>query len=140
MRRVEDSYLGKFGKALEPVFAPAGFDWRISTAILAAFPARELVVPTLGIIFSLGEGQDEASKDLQHSLSTAKRLDGTPLVTASNAIGLMVFFALCAQCFSTLAVVRRETNSIKWPVFMFCYMSTLAYMGAVIVNQVGKLF
>lgn len=140
MKRTENSFLGRFGKSIEPIFAPAGFDWRISTAILAAFPAREVVVPTLGIIFSLGDDTDETSDDLRSALRNTKGVTGKPIVSTSNAIGLMVFFALCAQCFSTLAVVKRETNSIKWPIFMFIYMTSLAYIGAVLVHQIGKLF
>ncbi len=139
-RQVADSYLGRFGKAIEPVFRPAGFDWRISTAILAAFPAREVLVSSLGIIFSLGGEVDETSGDLRTSLRNAENADGTKLMTPWTAAGLMVFFALCCQCMATLAAVKRETNGWKWPVFMFVYMTALAYLGAVVVNQVGKLF
>ncbi len=131
------SFLGRFGKTIEPVFVPAGFDWRITTSILSAFPARETVVPSLGIIFSLGKDVDNENKDLASALSNAKWPDGKPLFTEWTAIGLMVFFALCAQCMATLATVRRETNSWKWPVFMFCYMTTLAYLGAVAVHQLS---
>ncbi len=140
MRQIEDSYLGRFGKTIEPAFRPAGFDWRISTAILAAFPAREVVVPSLGIIFSLGKNQDEASMDLRKALMTAKRPDGSPLLTTYTAVGVMVFFALCAQCFSTLAIAKRETNSVWWPLFMFGYMSTLAYLGACFVHLLERMF
>ena len=139
-RQTENSYLGRFGRAIEPIFRPAGFDWRISTSILAAFPAREVVVPSMGIIFSLGNEVDENSKDLRTTLNQAKWPDGKPLLTPWTAIGLMVFFALCAQCMATLATVKRETNSWKWPVFMFVYMTLLAWLGAVGVNQLGKLF
>jgi ferrous iron transport protein B len=134
------SYLGRFGKAIEPVFLPAGFDWRITTSILAAFPARETVVPSLGIMFNLGKDVDEGSADLRKHLSTATWPDGRPLFNGWTAFGLMVFFALCAQCMATLATVKRETNSWKWPVFMFCYMTALAYLAAVGLHQVSKLF
>lgn len=136
------SALGTFGKAIEPVFRPAGFDWRITTSILSAFPARENVVPTLGIIFSLEKGDaDElkGSTSLRKSLQTATWPDGRPLFTLWTSIGLMVFFALCAQCMATLATVRRETGTWKWPVFMFSYMTGLAYIGAVLVYQIGQL-
>jgi len=139
-RQIADSYLGRFGKTIEPVFRPAGFDWRISTAILAAFPAREVLVSSLGIIFSLGGDVDENSSDLRTSLRNAESPDGTKLMTPWTAAGLMVFFALCCQCMATLAAVKRETNSWRWPLFMFAYMTTLAYLGAVAVNQIGKLF
>ncbi|MCH8274921.1 MAG: ferrous iron transport protein B [Armatimonadetes bacterium] len=138
-RQIENSYLGRFGKTIEPVFRPAGFDWRLSTAILAAFPAREVVVPSLGIIFSLGGDVDQHSGDLRQALSEATWPDGRPLVTPWTAVGLMVFFALCCQCMGTLATVRRETNSWKWPLFMFAYMTALAYLAAVGINQLGRL-
>lgn len=139
-QQVAHSFLGTFGRAIEPVFRPAGFDWRITTSILSAFPARETVVPSLGIIFSLGGEQEHDSKGLQTALNTATWPDGRPLMTVWTAFGLMVFFALCAQCMATLATVKRETNSWKWPVFMFTYMTLLAYVAAVGVNQLGKLF
>lgn len=134
------SVLGQFGKVIEPVFRPAGFDWRISTAILAAFPARETVVSAMGIIFSMGGDSANGDKGLQESLHSATWPDGRPLFTPWTAASLMVFFALCAQCMSTMATVKRETNSWKWPVFMFTYMSLLAYGAAVLIHQVGRLF
>ncbi len=136
-RQLEESFLGRFGRTIEPVFVPAGYDWRITTAILCAFPAREVVVPSLGVIFSVGGDTDEESVDLRKALEQATWPDGRKLMTPWNAVGLMVFFALCAQCMSTLATVKRETNSWKWPVFMFVYMSGLAYVLAVLIHQVG---
>lgn len=135
-----NSYLGRAGRLIEPVFTPAGFDWRITTAILCAFPAREVVVPSLGVLFAVGSDANEESPDLRTALQSATWPDGRPLMTPWTAIGLMVFFALCAQCMSTLAAVKRETNSWKWPLFMFVYMSALAYLGAVLVNQLGRVF
>lgn len=137
-QRLAHSYLGTFGQTIEPVFKPAGFDWRITTSILSAFPARETVVPSLGIIFSLGGEEEHTSEGLRNALQTATWPDGRPLMTVWTAIGLMVFFALCAQCMATLATVKRETNSWKWPVFMFSYMTLLAYLAAVAVNQIGR--
>lgn len=137
---MENSYLGRFGKAIEPVFVPAGFDWRLTTSILAAFPAREVVVPSLGIIFNLGDEVDDQSKDLRSALSDATWPDGRRLLTPWTAVGLMVFFALCCQCMATLATVKRETNSWKWPTVMFVYMTVLAYLAAIGINQLGKLF
>jgi len=136
-QRLGDSYLGRFGKGIEPIFRPAGFDWRITTGILAAFPARETIIPSLGILFRLGN-VDGPATNLQNSLAKAKWSDGKPLLNPYTAIGLMVFFALCCQCNSTLATVKRETNSWKWPIFMFSYMSGLAYLGAVLINQFGN--
>jgi ferrous iron transport protein B len=137
--QLEYSVMGRVGKAVEPAFAPLGFDWRISTAILSAFPARETVVPSLGILFSLGSG-DEAEAKLGSKIREAKWPDGRQMFTLPTSIGLMVFFALCAQCLSTLAVVRRETNSRKWPLFMFCYMTVFAYIGAWLVQIIGRSF
>ena len=136
-QRVRDSYLGQFGRAIEPAFVPAGFDWRITTAVLAAFPAREVVVSALGIIFSLGGDADEESSDLRSALAQARWPDGRPLMTLASAGSLMVFFALCAQCLATLATIKRETGSWKWAAFSFVSMTTLAYIAAVIVYQVG---
>ncbi len=138
-QQIRESYMGRFGRAIEPAFVPAGFDWRLTTGVLAAFPAREVVVPALGIIFALGGEVSEESVDLRHALSRATWPDGSELLTPWTAIGVMVFFALCCQCASTLAVVRRETNSWKWPVFMFTYMTLLAYVFAVLIHQVGRL-
>ncbi|MDR3688468.1 MAG: ferrous iron transport protein B [Fimbriimonas sp.] len=138
--QLANSILGRFGKAIEPAFVPAGFDWRITTSILSAFPARETVVPSLGIIFSLGGDVDEKSPDLPKALNEATWPDGRPLFTPWTAVGLMVFFALCAQCMATLATVKRETNSWKWPLFMFTYMTVLAYIAAVAVQQIGRWF
>ncbi len=140
--KLAHSYLGRFGKTIEPVFLPAGFDWRITTSILAAFPARETVVPSLGIIFSIGEDVDpkEPPPDLRRAMQAAKWPDRHPLFTAWTAVGMMVFFALCAQCMATLATVKRETNSWKWPVFMFTYMTGLAYIAAVGIHQLSLFF
>jgi ferrous iron transport protein B len=137
--KLANSALGRIGKAIEPAFLPAGFDWRITTSILAAFPAREVVVPSLGIIFAIGGEVDEESPDLRSTLAEATWPDGRPLMTVWTATGLMAFFALCAQCMATLATVRRETNSWKWPAFMFVYMTGLAYLVAVLINQIGRM-
>jgi ferrous iron transport protein B len=134
--QLEYSALGRFGKFIEPVFVPLGFDWRISTAIICAFPARETVVPSMGILFSLGNGAED--NELRDQLQKAKLPNGKPLFTPWTAVGMMVFFALCAQCFSTLATVRRETGSRKWAYFMFAYMTALAYIGAFVVQLLGK--
>jgi ferrous iron transport protein B len=134
-RLVENSILGTVGHTLAPVFYPAGFDWRLTTSILAAFPARELAVSSLGIIFSLGGDQNEESPDLRRALKSATWPDGSPLLTVASATAMMVFFALCCQCMATLAVIKRETNSWKWPTFVFVYMTVLAYVAAVVIFQ-----
>lgn len=134
-RQIENSVLGQIGRGIEPVFRPAGFDWRISTAILAAFPAREVLISSLGIIFNLGGDVDEGSTDLRQSMQEARWPDGRPLMNPGNTFGLMVFFALCSQCGSTLAIIKRETSSWKWPLFVFAYMTSLAWLFAVAINQ-----
>ncbi len=136
-RQRADSYLGRFGRTLEPIFLPAGFDWRITTAIVAAFPAREVVASAMGVLFYVPE-DDEGS--LTDAVKQATWPDGRPLFTPWNAAGLMVFFALCAQCMSTLAVIKRETGHWKWAAFAFIYMTVLAYVFAVLINQAGRLF
>ncbi|MBX3110763.1 MAG: ferrous iron transport protein B [Fimbriimonadaceae bacterium] len=135
-RQREDSALGRFGKALEPAFRPAGFDWRLTTAVLAAFPAREVVVPAMSILF--GTGDTDNQDTVEKSIARATWPDGKPLVTPWSAVSFMVFFALCCQCMATLATIRRETGSWKWAAFAFTYMTVLAYVVSVAINFVGK--
>lgn len=124
------SFAGRLGKVIEPVIEPLGYDWKLGVGIIAAFAAREVMVSTLGTIYSIGDA-DEESTDLREHL----RQDYSTL----TAVSVMVFFVLACQCMSTLAVVRRETGSWKWPLFMFGYMSVLAYIGALVVYQGGQL-
>jgi ferrous iron transport protein B len=135
---LENSYLGKMGHWIEPAVKPLGWDWRIGCAAIASFPAREVVVSTLGVIYNLGKDQNEESPDLKETLQNAT-WPGTDrkVITLPVALSIMVFFALCAQCASTLAVIRRETGSWGWPVFTFVYMTTLAYVAALVTYQVG---
>ncbi len=121
------------GHAVVPFFAPLGWDWRISLAVLASFPAREVVVGTLGTIFNTGSGPRDAEGRPPCSDGpevAAKREDGKPLFTLAVALSLMVFFALCAQCASTLAVITRESGHWGYAAFTFIYMTTLAWLGA----------
>lgn len=139
--RTERSYLGQLGHAMEPVFAPLGWDWKIGMATLASFPAREVIVGTLGIIYSQGEVDDEeGEKKLGEKIRDDWKHD--PIrgkYGPAVAFSIMVFFALCMQCASTLAVIRRETKSWAWPAFTFAYMTALAYVGALVTFQVGRL-
>jgi ferrous iron transport protein B len=128
------SWLGRLGQAIEPAVRPLGWDWKLGTAALASFPAREVVVGTLGVLYNVGDV--EADRAGESGLPEAMRQEfGLP-----TALSLMVFFALCCQCASTLAVIRRETRSWRWPAFTFTYMTVLAYVGALVVYQVGRLF
>ncbi|MCE9608081.1 MAG: ferrous iron transport protein B [Planctomycetia bacterium] len=135
------SYLGRAGHTIEPLVRPLGWDWRIGCAAIASFPAREVVVATLGIIYDLGGDIDvddqEQSGRLQTALAEAT-WDGTDrkVFNLATALSIMVFFALCAQCAATLAIIKRETNSWRWPIFTFTYMTGLAYIAALITYQV----
>jgi ferrous iron transport protein B len=124
----ENSFLGTTGKAMEPIFRPLGWDWRLSVAAIASFPAREVVVGTLAQLYAQEEEEENLVQALQGTDS--------PLTPASG-LSLMVFFALCCQCVSTLVVIGRETKSWLWPLFTFTYMTTLAYAGAWIAFQLG---
>jgi ferrous iron transport protein B len=137
-QHLSNSYLGQMGHWIEPVVKPLGWDWRIGCAAIASFPAREVVVSTLGVIYNLGEGQDEDSPDLKQTLQNAT-WPGTDrkVITLPVALSIMVFFALCAQCASTLVVIKRETNSWLWPAFSFSYMTVLAYAAALATYQIG---
>jgi ferrous iron transport protein B len=139
------SYLGRIGHLIEPAVKPLGWDWRVGSAVVASFPAREVVLGTMGVIYNLGKDVDldseEGRTQLQSQLHNAT-WDGSsrPVFTLPMALGLMVFFALCAQCGATLVIIKRETNSWRWPVFTFAYMTALAYLGALATYQIGSLF
>jgi ferrous iron transport protein B len=136
------SYLGRAGKWIEPAVRPLGWDWRIGAAAIASFPAREVVMGVLGVIYQLGPDVDVGEESDQSRLGDqlrAARWDdtGERVYNLPVALSIMVFFALCAQCAATLAVIQRETNSWRWPVFTFVYMTVLAYIAALITYQVG---
>jgi ferrous iron transport protein B len=138
----KNSYLGRAGRSIEPMVKPLGWDWRIGVATLASFPAREVVVGTLSIVFGLGkDAQDE--QQLLEILQKARWNDDPDqplLFNVPSALSLMVFFALCCQCGSTLMVIRQETGTWFWPAFTFIYMTGLAYIAALLTFQVGMLF
>jgi ferrous iron transport protein B len=118
------------GHVVEPVIRPLGWDWRIGMAVIASFPAREVIVATLGTIFNLGADTDETSSGLRAALHDARWPDGRPLFTLPVALSIMVFFALCAQCASTLVIIGRETRSWAWPLASFFTMTGLAFLAA----------
>lgn len=132
------SLFARIGHAIEPAVAPLGWDWRIGMAVAASFPAREVVIATMGTIFGVGASVDESSHDLESSLQSARRSDGSALFTIPVALSLVVFFALCCQCAATLVVMRRETGSWGWPAFAFFYMTSLAWAGAWITYTSAK--
>jgi ferrous iron transport protein B len=131
------SFLGRLGAWIEPVVKPLGWDWRIGTAVIASFPAREVVIATMGTIYNLGGEQDEVSVGLRQKLHASTWPDGRKVFNVPVALSIMVFFALCCQCGATLATIKRETNSWRWPLFTFTYMTALAYLGAFVTYQVA---
>jgi ferrous iron transport protein B len=146
-----DSYLGRVGRAIEPAVKPLGWDWRIGVATLASFPAREVVVGTLGIVYQTGTVEADEIREAGWSGAGETELgkalkeatwEGTdrPVFTVPTVLSLLVFFALCCQCASTLAVIKRETRSWRWPVLTFAYMTALAYIAALAVYQIGSRF
>ncbi|MDX2089662.1 MAG: ferrous iron transport protein B [Kofleriaceae bacterium] len=137
--QLENSYGGRLGHALEPVIAPLGFDWKIGVGIIGAFAAREVFVSTLGIVYSVGGDPDEDPEPLRKTLAESKKANGAKAYTPLVGLSLMLFFALACQCISTLGVVKRETGGYRWPLFLFGYMTTLAYLVSLLVYQGGKL-
>lgn len=132
----EYSIAGRAGKAIEPVFAPLGFDWRIDVGVVASFAAREVVVSTLAIVGGIGEDAAEDEDSLVEMMRGMKRPDGSPLFTMATSLSLLVFFVLAMQCLPTQAVTKRETGSWKWAILQFGYMTVLAYTAALVTYQV----
>jgi ferrous iron transport protein B len=135
--QMEQSWLGRIGRTIEPVFKPLGWDWRVSSAVVAGFPAREVVVAVMGTIYAVGSDADDQS--LSEKLRSAKWPDGKLIFTLPMVLGLLVFYAWCLQCAATLATIRRETNSWRWPIFAWFYMTSIGYIGALVIYQVGSL-
>ncbi len=143
-RVLNHSLAGHVGKFIAPVFYPLGFDWKTSIGVVGAFFARETMISTMGIIYSVGQNANETNVTLKRKmLSDRWPADsgraGQPVFTQLSAISLMVFFVYCMQCLSTLAIVKRETGKLSWAVFMFVYMTGLAYVAALVVYQVGAV-
>ncbi|TMI83193.1 MAG: ferrous iron transport protein B, partial [Bacteroidetes bacterium] len=132
--RLENSYAGILGKTIEPIITPLGYDWKIGIALITSFAAREVFVGTMATLYSVGEN-DKNSLKLQDKMKAAKRADGTPLYTLAAGISLMIFYLFAMQCMSTLAVVRRETRSWKWPLIQLAYMTGLAYIMSLVAYQ-----
>jgi ferrous iron transport protein B len=141
------SWLGRTGRTLEPAFRPLGWDWKIGMSALASFPAREVIVGTLGIVYNQGDvdpgdfeegdvNETPLGKIIREEWSNDPQFGPYRIPVA---LSVLVFFALCCQCASTLAVIRRETRSWLWPAFTFTYMTVLAYVGALMTFQIGRL-
>lgn len=137
--QLEHSYLGYIGKAIEPIFKPLGYDWKISIGVLSSFAAREVFISTLASIYSLGGDLDteeeEGERTILEKLRSETRTDGTPVYTFATGISLLLFYAFAMQCLSTIAVVRRETNSWKWTALQWCFMTGVAYLSAMLAYQ-----
>lgn len=137
--QLRNSFAGQLGHAIEPVISPLGFDWKIGVALIASFAAREVLVSTLSIIYNVGRDENEESETLISAIRNAKTDEGRIVWTPLTALTLMVFFVLAMQCMSTVAIVRRETNSWAWTLFMVGYMTGLAYLASFLTYQGGRL-
>jgi len=133
------SYGGRLGHWTEPVIAPLGFDWKIGVGLIGAFAAREVFVGTMGVVYGMGDRVDDQSVGLRRRISEEAHADGRPVYTPLVGLSLMVFFALACQCMSTVAVVKRETKSYRWPAFLFAYTGILAWLASFAVYQGGRL-
>jgi ferrous iron transport protein B len=131
--RLENSYAGLLGKAIEPVLTPLGFDWKIGIAIITSFAAREVFVGTMATLYSVGD--DGEGLMLRDKMRAAKKRDGTPVYTLATGVSLMIFYVFAMQCMSTLAVTKRETKTWKWPLIQLLYMTALAYFSSLLVYQ-----
>jgi ferrous iron transport protein B len=138
--QIRNSFAGRLGRFIEPAIRPLGFDWQMGIGLISSFAARETLVSTLSIVYNVGDedaGEDSAS--LIAAVRNARRPDGSKAWTPLVAVSMMVFFVLACQCMSTVAIVRRETNSWRWPLFMVAYMLVLAYAASFITYQGGRL-
>ena len=138
-QQIQESFAGKIGKVIEPAIEPLGFDWKIGIGLITSFAAREVMVSTLATIYNVQDG-DETSVNLRTALKTDMDPEtGKRRYSLLTAISLMVFFVLACQCMATVAIVKRETNSWRWPLLMIGYMTVLAYLGSLVVYQGGLL-
>lgn len=131
--KLKNSYAGILGKTIEPAIAPLGYDWKIGIALITSFAAREVFVGTMATLYSV-EDSDETS--LRHKMQSAVKPNGSKVYSLPAAFSLMIFYLIAMQCMSTLAIVKRETKSWKWPIFQFVYMTTLAYLFSLLIYQV----
>lgn len=134
--KLQHSYIGNVGKAIEPVVSPLGYDWKIGIAIVSSFAAREVFVGTLATIYSVGSDEEETIKERMSS--ETNEILGGPLFTLASGVSLLLFYAFAMQCMSTLAIVKRETNTWKWPVYQLISMTAIAYLAALIAFQTLK--
>ncbi len=136
--KLEASYAGRMGKFIEPAISPLGFDWKIGIAIITSFAAREVFVGTMATLYSVGDDDDKGSMRLKEKMAAARHPDGRPVFTLAAGLALMIFYVFAMQCMSTLAIVRRETGTWKWPIIQFIYMTGLAWVLGWIVYEIAK--
>jgi ferrous iron transport protein B len=134
--QLESSYAGIIGKAIEPVITPLGYDWKIGIALITSFAAREVFVGTMATLYSVGDEENDLL--LRDKMKAAKRKDGSPVYSLATGLSLMIFYLFAMQCMSTIAVVKRETRSWKWPIIQLLYMTGLAYAMSLLVYQLLK--
>jgi ferrous iron transport protein B len=139
--QLRNSFAGRLGRLIEPAIAPLGFDWKIGIGLVASFAAREVFVSTMSTVYNVGQAEvgDAEAPGLVQTLRSQKRPNGQPVYTALTGLTLMVFYVFALQCVSTIAVVKRETNTWRWPLFQWLYLAVLAWVGAWLMLQVGKL-
>ena len=125
---LQNSYAGILGRSIEPVIKPLGYDWKIGIALITSFAAREVFVGTMATLYSVGDQNDENNATLREKMNAATWPDGAKVYTLAAGLSLLIFYVLAMQCMSTLAVVKRETKSWKWPIIMLTYMTGLAYI------------
>ena len=135
--QLEYSLLGRIGKFIEPAFKPLGWDWRVSAAVVAGFPAREVVIGVMGTVYALGSGGDE-NAGLRNRLRESRWPDGRPVFTLAMALGLLVFYTFALQCVSTVAVIGRESNSWRWAVGAWAYMTAFAWLAGMLTYQLAR--
>jgi ferrous iron transport protein B len=133
---LQNSFAGTLGKAIEPVIRPLGYDWKIGIALITSFAAREVFVGTMATLYSVGEDADSNNSTLRQKMAAAVRPDGSKVYNLATGLSLLVFYVLAMQCMSTLAVVKRETRSWKWPMIQLVYMTGLAYFMSWVVYQI----
>lgn len=136
--QMAQSFAGRAGHAIEPVLKPLGFDWQIGIGIIASFAAREVFVSTMGVVFNAQSEDEEDTAPLREALLGARWPDGAPLFTPLTCLSLMIYYVFAMQCISTVAVVRRETNSWRWPLFQMAYMTGTAWVLSLLVYQIGS--
>ena len=137
--QLQHSFAGRIGHIMEPAIAPLGMDWKIGIGLVAAQAAREVFVGTMSVVYNVEGGEDQKNGALVKTLRDQKRPDGTEVFTPLTCLSILVFFVLSMQCVSTLAVVRRETNGFRWPLFQFFYMTGTAYLAALLIYQGGRI-